>query len=385
MFNSQHLIAKARADTGLTEFGSDYFREGLERLVGSLNTEAHLNDFGAGALQAQIIDLLGQRLRVENWFTRHPEIEDEEIVTPLIGLGLPRTGSTALACMLGEDERTRSLRTWETMNPTPPPAVDPDSIPPRIALAQASMERRTILFPRMQQMLPSTATSPTECQLFMAHDFKSQIFQAFASVPSYVEWLEMDADLEPTYRYLRRVLKLLQWRSGRKQWRLKNPAHCLFISALDKVFPDARYVMTHRDVTQVIPSVSDVYFELSSAYCDHVDAPAIAAMNIRSWERAMRRMIAFRDSGHQGRFFDIPFVGFMRDPFAHLYALYAWLGEALTPETRVAMQNWRETAPRDKHGRHEVDLAAFEIDLTALRDTFAFYTARFPDMLGEDA
>ena len=46
-----------------------------------------------------------QRLQIEDWYRRHPEIDDEPIDAPLIGLGLPRTGSTALSCLLGEDPR----------------------------------------------------------------------------------------------------------------------------------------------------------------------------------------------------------------------------------------------------------------------------------------
>ena len=40
------------------------------------------------------------------------------------------------------------------------------------------------------------------------------------------------------------------------------------ITALDKVFPDARYCMTHRDVAAVIPSVSDLYYEMHKAATD---------------------------------------------------------------------------------------------------------------------
>ena len=68
-------------------------------------------------------------------------------------------------------------------------------------------------------------------------------------VPSYTEWL-LQCDMEPAYRYHRRVLKLLQWRCPPDRWWLKTPAHMLSIDALDAVYPDARFVMTHRDVGQ---------------------------------------------------------------------------------------------------------------------------------------
>ena len=178
------LLNTAREQTGLTNYGGDGFREGLEVLVSALDREARLNATGRAVMDGQIIDLLSNRLKIEDWFDRHPEIDEQEIVAPLIGIGLPRTGSTALGCLLGEDPHARSLRTWEASDPCPPPDPANYATDPRIARQEAAMERRAQMFPRMVGMLPSTATSPTECQLFMAFDFKSQIFEPFAEIPS---------------------------------------------------------------------------------------------------------------------------------------------------------------------------------------------------------
>ena len=52
---------------------------------------------------ARIVTALSQRLQVEDWYRRHPEIDDVDILPPLIGLGLPRTGSTALSVLLAQD------------------------------------------------------------------------------------------------------------------------------------------------------------------------------------------------------------------------------------------------------------------------------------------
>lgn len=377
MIATAQLLQAAREATGLSDFGEPSFHEGLDILVKSLNHEARLNAMGEGGFTAQLTDHLVQRLQVEDWFVRHPEIDDELIVAPLIGLGLPRTGSTALGCLLGEDPAARSLLNWEGMRPCPPSGFMPESIPAKIAHAEASMARRARLFPRMVQMLPSTATSPTECQSFMAMDFKAQLFQAFAHIPTYVDWLNNKADLVPTYTYVKRVLKLLQWRCGQAHWRLKNPSHSLFISALAQVFPDARYVMTHRDVAHVIPSVADLYYELNSAYSDHASKTYLGAHAVEFCALGMERMIAFRDAGHETRFFDIHFASFQGDPFPILEQLYAWMGETLSDEARHRMQAWRTGTPRDKHGGHQYEAADFGLDAAALRAHFAFYHQRF--------
>jgi sulfotransferase family protein len=375
------LLQRAQAATSLADFGDDSFREGMEILVAAIDAEARLTDAGRAAYDTQLVDLLANRLKVEHWYRLHPEIDEQEIVAPLIGLGLPRTGSSALSCMLAEDPAVRSIRGWEAQEPCPPPETATQYSDPRIAKAEAMMERRARMFPRMQMMLPSTATTPTECQTFMAYDFKSQLFQAFVHVPSYVEWLNYKADLVPTYRYVKRVLKILQWRCPPRRWRLKNPSHSLFIDALAQVFPDARFWMTHRDVANVIPSVADLYFELTRAFAEQVDKVWLGKMTADFCELGMRRMMAFRDAGNDHRFFDIYFAPFQKDPYPILTRLYAWLGEELTPTTLERMEAWRRNSPRDKHGSHTYDVAEFGIDPGQLRRRFAFYSERYSGVL----
>ena len=377
MGGTADLLARARSATGLDDFGDDSFREGLERLLDAAAREARFTEMGRAVFDGQLLDLLSQRLQVEDWYRRHPEIDEQQIVAPLIGLGLPRTGSTALSALLAEDPEVRFIRNWEGQRPCPPPELATQHDDPRIVLAQQSMQRRDQLFPRMKQMVPSTATSPVECQTFMAMDFKSQLFQSSAQIPSYVEWLNHQADLVPTYRFVKRVLKLLQWRCPPTRWRLKNPSHILFIDALDEVFPDARYWMTHRDVASVIPSVADLYYELTKAFSNEVDRHWLGAVNVEFCELGMQRVIAFRDAGHDQRFFDIQFAPFQKDPFPILAELYRFLGEEFTPQARARMETWRRNTPRDKHGDHSYDAADYGLDREALRERFRFYAERF--------
>lgn len=371
------LLQRARSETGLGDFGHEGFREGLERLVHSADTEARTTQMGSAVFEMSVLDLLKQRLTIEDWYSRHPEIGDQEIIAPLIGLGLPRTGSTAFSCLLAEDPNIRVMRNWEQMQVCPPPERATYDTDPRIELAQEKMRIRNERFPRMKQMVPSSATSPVECQNLMGMNFRSQIFQAMYHVPSYVRWLHHEADMTDTYRFVKRVLKLLQWRCPPNKWRLRNPSHILFIDDLNKVFPDARFWMTHRDVADVIPSVADLYFELHKAFSDHVDKPWLGDVNVESCELGMRRVIAFRAAGNDHRFFDVRFDEFQREPFAAIEGLYRFLGEELTDVARARMTAWRDDTPRDKHGLRTYDPADYGLDRHALRERFAFYRQRF--------
>ena len=74
MQGHEELLATARAETGLEDFGDDSFLEGLQVLVRSLRDEAHLNAAGEHLLRQRIIGHLRQRLEIEDWYRRHPEI-----------------------------------------------------------------------------------------------------------------------------------------------------------------------------------------------------------------------------------------------------------------------------------------------------------------------
>jgi hypothetical protein len=370
-------MRRAVASTGLEDFGDDSFREGLERLVGALDTEAELTPAGAAAFDGQIVLFLGQRLQLEDWYHRHPEIDEQQIVAPLIGLGLPRTGSTALGHMLGEDPAVRCLRNWEANFPCPPPETATELTDPRIESARRSLDQRAQRFPRMQAMFPSSPTAPTECQSLQGMDFKSQLYQAQAHIPSYAHWLNHEADLVPTYRFIKRVLKLLQWHCPPRRWRLKNPSNTVFIRDLNEVFPDARFWMTHRDIAAVVPSSADLYSEIARAFSDRDNRRYAGKLNAEIWELGMRRMIDFRDAGNEHRFFDVHFAQFQKDPFPIIEKLYAFIGEELTAGARERMQRWRTQSSRERQGAHHYDPADFGLNITELHEQFEFYSERF--------
>ena len=378
------LLDAATTATGLSNFGADSFREGLEILVGSADREGKLNATGRATLDGTVINLLSKRLEVEDWYARHPEIDEQEIVAPLMILGLPRTGSTALHCLLGEDPHVRVMRNWEAADPCPPPEAAPPDTDPRIAKAIDAMKMRDMLSPRMKQMLPSSAVSPTEDQFVMGMDFKSQVFQALFRIPTYFEWVHYKADMRSSFTYVKRVLKLLQWRCPPDNWRLKNPSYSAFIRGLDEIFPDSRYCMTHRDVANVMPSVADLYCEMSKANTDDVDKMWIGEITSEMVDTGIKRIIAFRENGNEHRFFDIHFAPFQKDPFPTVQKLYDFLGEEFTPEAHARMRAWRENTPRDKHGRHEYSAADYGFTTAGLRERFRYYTDRFDVPLGTD-
>jgi hypothetical protein len=227
----------------------------------------------------------------------------------------------------------------------------------------------------LKSHVPASNNGPAECQDLMALDFKSQIFQAFAQIPSYSEWL-LHADLTPTYNYQRRALKILQWRMPDKPWRLKCPTHLIYLEHLNNAFPDARFVMTHRDPSDVMLSVIDVYEDIVSKFTDHTDTHYLAELNIRHWSEGMQRALKFRDAGNDARFYDISFRAMQNDPIGEVRGLYRWLGEPVSEVFEHGMARWWTQNAESREPKPQRDPAAYGVDLDQLRPLFADYVAR---------
>lgn len=367
------LLAQARDETGLDDFGGESFREGLGVLVDALRDEARLNEMGEGFLQQRIVQHLSQRLQVEDWYRQHPEIDDEVIEAPLFGMGLPRTGSTALSFLLAQDPEVRYLRMWESGTPCPPPSTVKGPDPRRGGDEVVKAGTR--------DHVPTDIDGPMECLELMALDFRSDIFLAFARVPSYADWL-LDADLTSTYEYEKRVLKLLQWGEARRPWRLKSPVHVLYLPYLDRVFPDARFVMTHRDPTDVMLSVADVYADIGGVFTDDLDIDYLGDVNVEHWTTGMERAVEFRDAGNDHRFFDIGFRAMFADPIGEVSRLYDWLGEPVSERFEVQMRSWWEHNSENREPSPKREPAEFGLDLDEIRPRFADYVTRAEQWIG---
>jgi len=223
--NAQALMDQASQITGLTNFGDASFREGLDRLVASINKEANPTVIGEQAIPQHIIGKLVNRLQVEECYRAHPEIENEQIQHPLFITGLPRTGSTALGHMLALDQDTRSLRGWEAAQPCPPPDIHIVD-DPRIQVHLQNLADIEAMAPGIMEAVPFNEHAPDECFVLLDLSFANIAFNGYYHVPDYEDWVLTQglAEVEAAYQYHKRVIKLLQWKTPAKRWVLRSGA-----------------------------------------------------------------------------------------------------------------------------------------------------------------
>ncbi|MGO8966260.1 sulfotransferase family protein [Mycobacterium sp.] len=371
-FSADELEDGARAATGFDDFGSPYYREGLERTVEALNTEAELSEMGAVIQHATISNALIQRLKVEETYGRHPEIDDEVVGGPVFVIGLPRTGTTALSQLVAADPQFRSLRMWESQAPTPPPEAATQHTDPRIAQAEAGLEMLNEMFPLMKTLYNSEATAATECQDLMGMSFRTFHFDGAVRVPSYLAWL-MDCDMSETYVFHRRVLKLLQWRCPPVLWHLKTPVHMFALDALVEAYPDAKFMWSHRDPAKVMGSVCSLIRYVRSWSSDRDDPEELGAEQLDSWAEAVRRAMDFRKRVGEERFSDVAFADLQSDPVNTLRASYESLGLVFSDAAANAVERWAVEHKPGTRGAHDYQLADFGLTPEAVRERFVEY------------
>lgn len=218
---------------------------------------------------------------------------------------------------------------------------------------------------------------PAECLYLLGMDFKSGHFEGMYYVPSYHDWLFAE-DLTSAYEWHRRCLKLLQWRAPTERWSLKFPSHLIDLEAIVRVYPDARFVQTHRDPVRSIASVCSLVYGGGHQFFVADPDPAYLG---RQWskivEEQLRRVCAFRDTHGDDRFVDIDHLELVKDPMGTLDRTYAELGVAMTDEARAGFEARIASNPKGVYGVHHYEPETFGLDTGALDERLAFYRERF--------
>ena len=238
---------------------------------------------------------------------------------------------------MAADPQFRSLRTWESASPVPPPESATEHTDPRIAATEQGIAMMNEAFPLMQTMHHTEATTATECQDLMGMSFRTAHFDGFARVPSYMDWV-IDTDMGETYRYHRRVLRLLQWHCPPTLWHLKTPVHMLALDALVEAYPNARFLWSHRDPTKVLGSVCSLIHYTRSWSSDRDDSIELGAEQLDRWWIAVERAMEFRQRTGDDRFADVSFSELQTDPVA---ALARALDRSVSPSTIAPGLRWR--------------------------------------------
>lgn len=381
-FTTDALVAQATAETGLDDFGDESFREPLGVLLGALDSHQERSAMGRVSAHSQILQLLRNRLLVEDLVREHPEILDVPVDRPIFIVGQPRTGTTHLHNLISSDPAMRSLPYWESLEPVLPAderaVVAAGGDDPRRERTGAGLAILDEAMPHFKRMHEMTVDHVHEEIQLLAIDFSTMLFETMGVLPAWKDWY-VAHDQTRHYEFLRKVLQVLQQqRPAGARWVLKSPQHLEQFQPLLRVFPDATFVVTHRDPVAVIASNATMLAYTARLSHAVVDPKYIG----RYWSDRIEEMLRAGMRDHEllpaAQTIDVAFDEFMADDVAMVERIYEVAEQPFTDEVRGAMDDFMADHPRGRHGGLKYDLQGdFGIDPKERRAALKDYTDRF--------
>ncbi len=369
-----HEQAAQRA--GCDDFGDESYQTGLRILLQALDREARLTPFGRMSLRAQLVGILENRLVAQRHWSADPSILDRPIEKPIFILGLPRAGTTAMHHLLGADPHNQVLEYWMASAPRPRPPRDEWSSHPLFKKAERELATMYWLDPSLKAVHLMTADGPEECRHLLQQGFADDTFACNATIPSYSEWYA-GCDMRPVYEQHKRLLQLIGSTDSGRVWLLKYPVHMGNLRTVLQVYPDARFVQTHRDPTKVIPSVCSLVAGWQAMAEEDFDRIELGRWQLELWSSRLNDGVAVRRELDDGRFFDLHFDDVQSDPVAAVRRMYEHFDISMSEEGEERMRAWRQENPPGKYGRHEYTAADFGLDDRVMLDAFAPYLEHF--------
>ena len=368
------LLTAATERTGLDDFGDPAFRERLDVLCTALRDEAGLSDTGLAIAFEQLVGNLVNRLRLEALIADHPEIEDIAIERPIIICGLPRTGTTHLHNLLAADPALRDLPYWESLEPLPGPGEDTPE--PRRDRCAAGLELVNTTLPEFRRMHDMTVEHAHEEIQLLANDISGMLFETTYYVPSFTAHYKAH-DQAPSYAYVKRSLQAMQWLRGGSRWVLKSPQHLEQFPTLAATFPDATFVVTHRDPVDVTLSMMTMICYATRMAVTRPDVAKLTGHWLNRIDDLLTGCIRDRDVLPAGQSIDVRFDDFMADERGTLADIYRLAEQPFGDDVRAAMTDFLTEHPRGRYGGVIYDAANLNLDPAALAERFRDYRERF--------
>lgn len=383
-FDADELMAEASARSGgLTDVGDGAFYDPMKLLVGSLEAEGNLNDFGRFVAQERVLLHAVNRLNYVSDRKKYPEIAAQKIEKPVFIIGFPRTGTTILHDILAQDPDSRAPLTWESMFPSPPPEAATFHADPRIDMCSAlfpTAELESESDRKFRAMHPMGPLLTQECVVLMGETMCSPLFHNQFRVPSYMDWVDHEADWSHVYDFHRRQLQHLQSRAPRRdRWVLKTGAHMWGLEHLLATYPDARIVFTHRDPVKSVTSFASLTCHVRKMGSDAVDPSEVAHDWSGRLQRVVQHTLDVRNSKQypDAVFYDMYFSDFVADQFAVVGHIYDALGLPMTEQAAARMKAFIADNPKGKHGLHTYTPEEYGLVPEQIREQFQGYIDHF--------
>jgi hypothetical protein len=372
------MLAKAQAETGLSDWGDAALPERFGLAVD------HLNSIGMDAAgQQKAADvchwLLTSRLEFFEDRIRYP-IAKEVIERPMFVTGEPRSGTTLMHALMSVDPNARALRFWEVMYPSPPPGVAGADDPRRARADDDWREINTKLWKWLHchpynDML---GDGLPEDERTWAFDFRVMTPTAWWRVPMRTLSIGLPTDATTQYRIHKAMLQQFQYNRPKKYWVLKG-FHGFRLKEFFETYPDANLVWLHRDPVQVAASRTMMLADIMEGIVGPIDLKAETKMHLEMTRASIANTMS-NPLTDDPRIHHVRYKDFVSDPIGTIRGYYGFTGRQLTPQAEGAIRNYLANNKGDRHGKFHYSttlLTDIGEDLDALHEEFKPFRERF--------
>ncbi|WP_051392987.1 sulfotransferase family protein [Glycomyces arizonensis] len=339
----------------------------LRTFLGFIAEVDSLSGVGWLSVRDMVETRIRNRFVVRRLQAEHPEILKERIEAPVFVIGLPRTATTLTHKILAGASAGRGPYMWEMDNiGLPRPESEVAKLRKR---TQKRLDQILALSPSWSRIHPVRADWVEEIYFLLN---QSRLHNTMAPMPDYLEFLST-YDARPDYRFVRDVLQILQFRRPTPRWVLKHPDCLGETAAIHHVFPDAKFVWTHRDPHTVMGSMCSMAESL--AYLHNrpgaVDPHAIGGIWLRILPEMVERARRARGRMPRENTVDVAYHAMMADPFAYVPELFEQLDLKWTEADDRNLEEALDR-PRDQRG-HEYSMVHYGLDPAMVDEAFGDY------------
>lgn len=368
-----HEVASRK--TALDDFGDPAYREGLGVLLEAFDTDLQLNTNGWQVAYDGILRMLVARLYTQMGWAKHPEVLKIPIHRPLVIIGLPRTGSTALHRLLSLDSQFQGLETWLTEAPMIRPPGETWETHPAYQACTANFEAFYTRLPEVRKRHVYGAGEMEECTGILMQNFASHVWPVHYDVQTYARWFSSQNARESYHRYFD-VLRLIGCRELHKRWLLKSPHHSAEVGALLEVFPDCCIIQTHRDPLKAIPSFCTGLHLVRRDLEGEAAPTVIGPQQCAHWRKALDQIQVARQSS-AAQFFDVDHRRFLADPLGVVRSIYERFCLTLPMQTEQRMRAWTLANSESRKGNHQPSIDTWGFTAVQICEIFADYRDQY--------
>ena len=374
--SEDYLHEVAHRIGGLTDFGTGYL-PGLRVLLAGMDRDPLFTPAGRELAWDAVVMTLVARAIAEDGWKRHPEWRDAAIRRPILITGAPRTGTTALHKLMGEDPQFQGVENWLSASPMPRPPRETWASDPGFQRSMRWLHQQHAESPDIALAHNVAADEIDEQLELQRQSFVSNRWACTWYSPSYDAWWQ-GQDERPSFDRELALLRLIGCHEPQRRWLLKNPGSFGMLEWWFEAVPDVCVIHTHRDPVKATASISSTLQHIHASFEGEAAERSrrlLGPRELEKWAGMIERGMPHR-AGREAQVFDLHHAAFHADPMGTIGRIYDHFGLTLSAEAEARMRR-RVDANPEGHGLHRYDLDSFGLSREMIVERFGAYIDRF--------